>query len=149
MNTLKIEIPPGFEIDSFDTKAGEIKFKPKPKKVTERIKTITDVLADNGLTLDQFNSQCQGLTVDEINYRLAKLLTKSLNEGWTPDWNNTSESKYVPWFEMGSSGFLFGGCGIWRSDSHVGSRLCFKTRELAEHAGNHFTDVYRKFMLIG
>jgi len=148
MQTIKIEIPKGFVIDSFDKQLGEIKFKEAPKDVKERIKTVTDVLADNGLTPEQFDIQCEGLEPDEVGYRLAKLIAKSLNEGWTPDWNNSSEGKYVPWFYMGgSSGFRYNGCDYWRSLSGVGSRLCFKTRELAEYAGNQFTEVYKQFML--
>jgi hypothetical protein len=90
-----------------------------------------------------------GQEQDEIAYRILKMLAKSLNQGWVPDWSNHNEYKYYPYFELGgSSGFRFHGYGLWRSHSLVGSRLCFKTRELAEHAGKHFTDVYRKFMVI-
>lgn len=49
MKTLKIEIPEGFEVDTFDQQSGEIRFREKPKDVKERIKTVADVLADNGL----------------------------------------------------------------------------------------------------
>jgi hypothetical protein len=149
MQTLKIQIPDGFEIDSFDTKTSEIKLKPKPKKVTDRIKTVADVLADHGITPEAFSQSCMDLSQDEVGYRLAKLLTKSLNEGWLPDWNNSNEVKYVPWFDMrGSSGFRFGGCDYWRTYSGVGSRLCFKSRELAEYAGKQFEEVYKQFMVI-
>lgn len=148
MQTIKIEIPKGFVIDSFDQQSGEIKFKEAPKDVMERIKTVADVLADNGFTQGQFSRQCEGLEPDEVGYRLAKLIAKSLNEGWTPDWNNSSEVKYVPWFYMGgSSGFQYYVCGVWDSFSAVGSRLCFKTRALAEYAGNQFKEVYKQFML--
>lgn len=149
MQTLKIEIPKGFEVASFDEKTGEIKFKEKPKSVTERIKTVADLLADHKVTQHDFDHSCRGLTEDEINYRLLKMLTNSLNEGWKPDWNNHNENKYYAWFEMGgSSGFRFSDCVGWHSGSDVGSRLCFKTYELAQHASKHFTDVYKKFMVI-
>src|SRR5688500_13359184 len=105
MQTLKIEIPNGFEIDSFNQSTGEIKFKEKPKKVTERIRTVADVLADNGFSKEGFDEWCEGLDTDEIAYRILKLLAKSLNEGWLPDWGNSNEYKYYAWFEMrGSSG---------------------------------------------
>lgn len=117
------------------------------KKVTERIKTIGDVLLDNDLTQPEFDIQCQGLPDDEIAYRLLKLLAKSLNEGWTPDWSDSNQHKYTPYFEMrGSSGFRFLYAGAWASGSYVGSRLCFKTSELAEYAGTQFRDVYERFM---
>lgn len=149
MKTLKIEIPKGFEIDSFDKQSGEIKFKEVPKSVMERIKTVEDVLSDNGLTCEQFDKQCEGLEEDEVAYRILKLLAKSLNEGWVPDWSASDEHKYFPWFEMrGSSGFRFFGDDVWLSTSLVGYRLCFKTRELARYAGQQFQHVYEQFMTI-
>ena len=42
--TLKIEIPEGFKIDNFDINSGVVKFTPIPKSITERIKTIEDVV---------------------------------------------------------------------------------------------------------
>lgn len=150
MKSIKIEIPKGYELDTFDKASGEIKFKElKAKSVLERILTVEDVLADHGLTVEEFDEQCENLEEDEKAYRILKLLAKSLNQGWVPDWNNPSESKYYAWFEMrGSSGFRFGGYDLWLTYSYVGSRLCFKTRELAEHAGKHFTAVYKQFMVI-
>lgn len=147
MQTLKIEIPKGFEIASFDKLSGEIRFKETPKSVFDRIKSVEDVMTDNGLTREQFDESCEGLSPDEVAYRILKLLAKSLNEGWVPDWSNSNEYKYFPWFEMrGSSGFRFGGHGHWYSVSHVGSRLCFRTRELAEYAGKQFQHIYGQFM---
>lgn len=149
MQKVTIQIPKGYEIDSFDKVSGEIRFKETPRSVIERIKTTDDVLADNGLNAEEFEDQCEGMTQDEVAYRLLKLLAKSLNEGWTPDWNDANEEKYYPWFEMGgSSGFRFFGYVYWSSRSLVGSRLCFKSRELAVHAGTTFTEVYQKMMVI-
>lgn len=150
MKTLKIQIPAGFEVDSFDKLTGEVRLKEeRPKKVTERVKTIDDVLRDHNLTSQQFDRQCEGLSDDEIAYRLVKLLAISLNEGWTPDWSNSNEVKYYPYFEMrGSSGFRFGGCGHWGTYSYVGSRLCYKTAELAKYAGTQFTELYERLMTI-
>lgn len=148
MQTLKIEIPDGYEVD-LDKSAGEIRFKEKPKNVMERIKTVADVLSDNDLTEQDFEDLCEELDEDEKAYRLIKLLVKSLNEGWTPDWNNSSEYKYFPYFYMGgSSGFRFVDYDHWNSNSGVGSRLCFKSSELAKYAGTQFIDVYRKFIVV-
>jgi hypothetical protein len=149
MQTLTIQIPEGFEIDTLDTKTGQVKFKPKPKKVTERIKTVADVLADHNLSQQQFDAGCEDLEPDEKAYRILKLLAKSLNEGWTPDWNDDRQDKWYAWFYMGgSSGFRCNDYGAWNAYSAVGSRLCFKSRELAEHAGKNFTEVYKQFMTI-
>lgn len=148
--TLKIEIPKGYVIDSFDQKTGEIILKEQPKSITERIKTIDDVLADHGFTKEDFERITALFDEDEKTYRILKMLAKSLNEGWTPDWNNPAEDKYFPWFYLndGSSGFRFSGSAEWSSGWDVGSRLCYKTRELSDYAGKQFIDVYKQFMLI-
>ncbi|WP_234111552.1 hypothetical protein, partial [Chryseobacterium sp. R2A-55] len=48
MNTLKIQIPEGFKVESFDEKSGTVKFAPLPKDVTERIKSIDDAVEELG-----------------------------------------------------------------------------------------------------
>jgi len=145
--TAKIDVPKGYEIESVNNATGEVKFRPL-KDAILGIRTVEDLLIHNGLTQEQFDAQVQGLDEDEKAYRLLKLLAKTLNQGWTPDWNNDNEYKYTPWFYMGgSAGFRFDDCASWGSDSYVGSRLCFKSSVLAEHAGKHFIEVYRKFMI--
>lgn len=56
MQTLKIEIPSGHQVD-FNKSTGVITVKESPKDVTERIKSIEDILADHGLTRGQFDEQ--------------------------------------------------------------------------------------------
>ncbi len=77
------------------------------------------------------------------------IITEALNEcAWQPDWTNADEYKYAVWYEgnkntgSGLSSYDF---GRWISDSVVGSRLCFKTRELAEYAGRQFEAEYIEF----
>lgn len=150
MKTIKVEIPEGYEAESFDDKTAEVKLRPKGVKRGTDILTVADLLAANGLTQEQFDQQSEGLDPDEKAYRLMKLLAKTLNEGWLPNWDNPNEYKYYPWFYMdgGSSGFRFDGFANWDSSSAVGSRLCFKSSALAEHAGKNFTEVYKQFMVI-
>lgn len=120
----------------------------KSKNVMERIKTINDVLEDHDLTQDQVDEQFKGVP-EHLKYQhIAEMLCESLNEGWEPDWGNHDEWKYFPWFKMkSSSGFRFYAYDCWHTNSAVGSRLCFKTKELAKHAGKYFTDTYEKFMI--
>jgi hypothetical protein len=151
METLKIEIPKGYEIEKFDTTTGVVSFKEKPKNIKERIKDFSDVLEVLGIDADDFEEVNEGLEEDEIAYRQIKLIVKALNEGWNPDWSNSNETKYFPWFRMGSSsgsGFSYGGCDHWVTLSYVGSRLCFKSRDLAEYAGKQFTEIYKNYMTI-
>lgn len=146
---LKIEIPEGFEIDSFDKESGKIKIKAKPKSVFEQFRTVEDVLSYYKLSVEQFNSRHQGMTEDVQAYCFLKMLVAALNDGWIPNWDNSNEYKYYPYFDMrGSSGFRFDDYDHWNSGSNVGSRLAYKSRELAEHAAKHFAAEYRKFMMI-
>lgn len=149
MKALKISIPEGFQVDSFDNDTGEIKFKATPKNVTDRIKTVDDVLADNGTSMKKIDAKFKDLPEHLKHQYIAELLCVSLNEGWTPDWSDSNEYKYFPWFEMGGSrGFRYDDCVRWYAHSGVGSRLCLKSRELAKYAGNQFTDTYKEFMTI-
>jgi len=155
MKSLTINIPQGYEVDSFDEKTGQITFRPlKPKDIKERIQSFADVLEAIGpldpAVLD-YHKLCKTLESDHhaIAYQKIVCIAIALNEGWEPDWSNSNELKYYPWFEMrGSSGFRFGGDVGWYSGSDVGSRLCFKSRELAVHAGERFTEIYKAFMVM-
>ncbi len=148
MESLKIQIPNGFKVDSFDKKTGELKFKEIPKKVTERIKTIQDVLDDNRITEGDIDKMFSSAPNHLKHQFIIELLVRSLNEGWVPDWNNSSEYKYQPCFKMGSSGFRFNDYDYWFATSYVGSRLCFKSSKLAKYAGEQFREVYKQFMII-
>ena len=85
------------------------------------------------------------------HYKLT-VICEALNDGWVPDWSNGDWDKWYPWFDMddeGSSGrFSFYGSDALFSDSTVGSRLCFKSRELAEYAAKQFISIYKKVFTI-
>lgn len=117
------------------------------KEITERIKTIEDVLEDNNITQSDIDLMFANVPEHFKHQFIAELLCKSLNEGWIPNWNDSSEAKYYPWFKMGSSGFRFSDYDYCYAVSFVGSRLCFKSRKLAEYAGQQFEDVYKQFMI--
>lgn len=69
------------------------------------------------------------------------------NKGWVPDWDNSHEYKYWPYFEM-RSGFAFSRslCDGWRTDSCVGSRLCYSSDKLCRETVNEFLPIYKKYM---
>lgn len=113
------------------------------------IKTYEDACV--ALGIDPNTVTVPSDTKDEAAYKKLKVVARALNGDWTPNWGNHSERKYMPWFTMGDSsgaGFSCDGCDGWYSGSAVGSRLCFKSRELAEYAGEQFTELYKDFMLV-
>ena len=85
------------------------------------------------------------------NYQLM-VIAEALNEGWTPDWSNGEWDKWHPWFDMDDSSsagrFSFYVAADRRSLSAVGSRLCFKSEELADYAGTQFLELYRELFVI-
>ena len=114
-------------------------------KITDRVKSIEDAFNELGIVMDTVISD--SCSKDETAYRKLKIGAKALNEGWTPNWDDKNEPKYYPWFEYSKGGFSLAGVGGCYQRSHVGSRLCFRTRELAEHAAKAFSQEYNDFLL--
>ena len=141
--------PPTGHVINFDETKGLVTFEEAPKEVKERIKTFEDVLKELGIDKQTFLNGLEGLSSDEVAYRKIKLIAKAFNEGWVPDWTNSNQYKYYPWFVMGSPsgvGFSSYVYAFWDAYSSVGSRLCFKSGELAKHVGQLFIDDYRDFL---
>lgn len=105
-------------------------------KITDRVKTFKDACEVLGYIMPK-NIHA----VDKL-----KIVTKALNEGWTPDWNNSSQYKYVPYFRWNGTAFVYHGYHGWFASACVGSRLCFKNAELAKYAAEQFIDLYNEFL---
>jgi hypothetical protein len=123
------------------------------KDIKERIKTFDDVIRELGDDPEEFKNAISIMEEpDEIAYVKLKLIAKALNEGWTPDWSNGEWDKWYPWFKMDDSSsagrFSFIVAGNRVSTSAVGSRLCFKSEELADYAGTQFLELYRELFVI-
>ena len=70
-----------------------------PKDITKRVKTYADACAVLGIEpMNEAVLVKLGFTNDEIAYRKLKTIAEALNEGWRPDWANSNEYKYWPWF---------------------------------------------------
>jgi hypothetical protein len=88
------------------------------------------------------------------HYKLV-IIAQTLNDGWKPNWNNSSEYKYYPWFKIkasknvpSGSGLSYVDCDDWCTGSGVGSRLCYQSSELAEYAGKTFKKLYEQYFLL-
>ena len=120
-------------------------------EIKERIKTFDDVLRENGVKRSVFENNIQDLTTDEVAYKMLKEIVKAFNEGWVPDWTDSTQYKYYAYFKMGSpsgGGFSCYDFGHWDAVSIVGSRLCYKSADLAKHAGQLFENVYKDFLTL-
>ena len=72
-------------------------------------------------------------------------------DGFEPDFSNTSQYKYFPWFvyDNGAAGFVSASTAYTATyaAANVGSRLCFKTRERAMQFGKQFIDLWNDVFL--
>lgn len=147
----------------------------KPQNVMERVKTFKDACNELGIEHDKWvqDKKDLGLEADVIAYLKLRIIAAALNEGWKPQFT-TDEYRYFPWFylytqseidemsEEEKSRVVFrsysyanahGGvaCAVTSYDSSsastsVGSRLAFKTRELAEYAGRQFVEIWADYV---
>ena len=110
-----------------------------------------------------------GYTSDFESYLKLRIITAALNEGWTPQFTK-DEWRYFPWFILYTqeeidhmdedeksrvvyrslnSANAIGGVAYASAHydasyavAHFGSRLAFKSRELALYAGKQFIELY-------
>lgn len=128
---------------AFESSFGKEYFSQKP---TERIKTFAD--ACEVLGIDSGTVWHNVDQPDEIAYKKLKVVAAALNflandcKVWIPDYNNGREAKWYPWFYLNNPGFRLCGVGFDGTHSTVGSRLVFKTEEIARYAANQFLGLY-------
>jgi len=73
-------------------------------------------------------------------------IVKHANEGWIPDFANSSEYKYLPYFQKNRSGWSLGGVVAYYYSSYFSVWLFYKSRELANQYINKFIDIYLESM---
>ena len=119
--------------------------------IVERIKTFDDACNELGITNAELvvSGEIENDFKSVSAYQKLIIITRALNEGWVPNWKDDSEYKYYPWFNMSSGyGLSFSAYAYRHSDSGVGSRLCFKSRQLSDYAGKQFIKEYTDFFII-
>lgn len=129
---------------------GEKKWEYHAIPVTERIKTYEDACRE--LDIPLIPERCGIMTEDESAYYSLKVIAKALNEGWEPDWSNENQKKWYPWFKVTGTNhaglsYAYANYTLTYTYANIGSRLCFKTEELAEYAGQQFIKLYEKYLL--
>lgn len=147
----------------------------KPQNVMERVKTFKDACNELGIEHDKWvqDKKDLGLEADVIAYLKLRIIAAALNEGWKPQFT-TDEYRYFPRFYLYTQSEIdemseeeksrvvyrsynganaYGGVAYayTSSDSsptytYIGSRLAFKTRELAEYAGRQFVEIWADYV---
>ena len=147
----------------------------KPQNVMERVKTFKDACNELGIEHDKWvqDKKDLGLEADVIAYLKLRIIAAALNEGWKPQFT-TDEYRYFPWFYLytqseidemseeeksrvvyrsnngahafGGVAFAYAGSDSSSTYTNIGSRLAFKTRELAEYAGRQFVEIWADYV---
>ena len=146
----------------------------KPVDVKERIKTFADAAKAVGIEdPEEWESGYSDVEPDILAYFKLRIITKALNEGWEPKFI-PGEYRWAPYFLLytkeeiekmnaetrarvvfRSVSYAGAGGGVSCADADsdsasvgasIGSRLAFKSEELAEYAGKQFTEIYADFI---
>lgn len=121
----------------------------EPQNITEKVLTLEDAYDVLGIDSEDSEKEFMEKHIKSVSaYKKLIVITAALNEDWQPDWDNEDEPKYYPWFYMQDSGFRLYSVGADYGYSCVGSRLCFRTEEIAKYAAAQFLDIYKEFTLI-
>lgn len=121
--------------------------------ITDRVKSFEDACQVLGISTNV--PEVKGLPRKHqkaiiANYKLI-VIAEALNEGWKPNWQDSDEYKYYPWFDMSNPAGV--GCSYTHRTAsltyaYFGSRLCLKNRELAIYFGQTFTDLFNDSLLL-
>ena len=146
----------------------------KPVDVKERIKTFADAAKAVGIEdPEEWESGYSDVEPDILAYFKLRIITKALNEGWEPKFI-PGEYRWAPYFllytkeeiekmnaetkarvvfrshvnanAVGGVSYAFAAYDSASVYAGVGSRLAFKSEELAEYAGKQFTEIYADFI---
>lgn len=121
--------------------------------ITDRVKSFEDACQVLGISTNV--PEVKGLPRKHqkaiiANYKLI-VIAEALNEGWKPNWQDSDEYKYYPWFDMSNPagvGFSYTDNAASYTAAYLGSRLCLKNRELAIYFGQTFTDLFNDSLLL-
>lgn len=136
--------------------------------IRERIKTLDDAVAylgkDNPFV--KVYNATKGKDIDILAYTKLRIIAAALNEepeGWRPRYQdkngNGGDYRWYPYFRavfFGGSANIGGYAGLAFADANAGfshanaphgSRLCYKSEELAEYSGQQFKDIWEDYLL--
>lgn len=121
--------------------------------ITDRVKSFEDACQVLGISTNV--PEVKGLPRKHqkaiiANYKLI-VIAEALNEGWKPNWQDSDEYKYYPWFDMSNPagvGYSYTYAAASNTTANIGSRLCLKNRELAIYFGQTFTDLFNDSLLL-
>ena len=126
------------------------------------IKSLKDVSEALGKDMDEFKKSLSNLPRDVQAFMVLREIRNALNPKWVPDFANTNQYKYYPWFEIKKSpagvGFAHYGSYLGvsvlfsldvasHSTATFGGALASEKSEIAIWFGEHFADLWKEYLL--
>jgi len=123
--------------------------------VMERVQNFDDACKELGIEVPTFTEPTNSDDRAVIAFQKLTIIIRALNEGWTPNWGDFDEYKYYAWFKFQKSsnassgvGFSYHDWALSLTNTLVGSRLCFHSKELAIYAGQQFKELYKDYLTL-
>lgn len=120
------------------------------EKLIETVKTIEQVYDKLDRKIPTLNDY-KFLPVEKreraLNNQFIDDISELFNEGWKPNFNDTTQYKYYNWFKKVNGGWVFFVC--WRYCCIVSGLpfgFYFKDSVTAEYCGKTFLDIYSKVL---
>ena len=138
---------------------GEEVFK---SNVMDRVKTFEDACRE--LNIDPVKwleeNETNKMDAHVLAYLKLCIIAKALRGSWKPNWANTDEWKYYPWFKIvpavvgtASHGSKLG-VSVLRSNTvashsiaYCGGALASETEEIAIYFGKQFAEIWKEYLL--
>lgn len=127
----------------------------------QKVKSFHDACDLLGISQSEWEQERKGLTTDDKAYMRLKVIAEALNDGWKPTYR-PDEIRWYPHFRLDRVGTAIGGgktglpclkcsyekampsCDLGRQSG--GYFLAMRTRELADHFGRNFTDIWEEYL---
>ncbi len=119
MKTIKINI---------NGKETEITLTKEQLKQIENQNPMQKVYDYHNTTEEEFDRLYKNVSEFAKAQEIERMIVNFYNKGEQPDWNNSNQYKYYPYFYLGSN-FSYGGYDDCSSSSDVSARLCFLRKE--------------------
>ena len=139
-------------VDDFDTARAYLGGNPNNDyTVAQKVVSRNTVKLDDVTTLvNELNpSHVKALIAMNRLFTIAEAWNKA--DGFEPDWEDTTQNKWFPWFRYDGAPAGFAYASTLDSPSYAyasfGSRLCFKSQSRAKQFGQQFIDLWNEVLL--
>jgi len=112
----------------------------QPENITDRVASLEEGKNILGIKDDCFSTNKHSKRA--LAFQNLCIVIEALNEGWTPDWEDSNQPKYYNYFRM-KGGFSCHYVLSYLTNSAVPSALCFKSEALARYCAKQFEQLYK------